>query len=55
MRLLNSIAPLFILSFSLHFETVDTRTQAVFSGKMTVEEFLDKWAEAMGDAQGTLR
>ncbi|MEH7011860.1 sugar ABC transporter substrate-binding protein [Neobacillus niacini] len=30
---------------------VDTGTQAVLSGKMTVEVFLDKWAEAMEDAQ----
>jgi multiple sugar transport system substrate-binding protein len=30
---------------------VDTGTQAVLSGKMTVEEFLEKWAGAMEDAQ----
>ncbi|MFB3169223.1 sugar ABC transporter substrate-binding protein [Neobacillus sp. 179-C4.2 HS] len=30
---------------------VDTGTQSVLSGKMNVEEFLDKWAEAMEDAQ----
>lgn len=30
---------------------VDTGTQMVLSGKMTVEDFLDKWAEAMEDAQ----
>jgi multiple sugar transport system substrate-binding protein len=31
---------------------VDTGTQSVLSGKMTVEEFLDKWAEAMEEARG---
>jgi multiple sugar transport system substrate-binding protein len=30
---------------------VDTGTQSVLSGKMSVEEFLDKWAGAMEDAQ----
>ncbi|WHY01899.1 sugar ABC transporter substrate-binding protein [Neobacillus sp. DY30] len=30
---------------------VDTGTQSVLSGKMTVEEFLNKWAEAMEEAQ----
>ncbi|MDR7076773.1 multiple sugar transport system substrate-binding protein [Neobacillus niacini] len=30
---------------------VDTGTQAVLSGKMPVEEFLNKWAEAMEQAQ----
>jgi multiple sugar transport system substrate-binding protein len=30
---------------------VDTGTQSVLSGKVTVEEFLDKWAEAMEEAQ----
>jgi multiple sugar transport system substrate-binding protein len=30
---------------------VDTGTQSVLSGKMTVEEFLDKWAEAMDESQ----
>jgi multiple sugar transport system substrate-binding protein len=30
---------------------VDNGTQSVLSGKMTVEEFLDKWAEAMEESQ----
>ncbi|MDQ1004281.1 multiple sugar transport system substrate-binding protein [Neobacillus niacini] len=30
---------------------VDTGTQSVLSGNLTVEEFLDKWAEAMEEAQ----
>lgn len=30
---------------------VDPGTQAVMSGKMTVEEFLDEWAKAIEDAQ----
>ncbi|MEH7304614.1 ABC transporter substrate-binding protein [Neobacillus drentensis] len=30
---------------------VDPGTQAVMSGKMTVEEFLDQWAKAIEDAQ----
>lgn len=30
---------------------VDTGTQSVLSGKITVEEFLDKWAEAMEESQ----
>lgn len=30
---------------------VDSGTQSVLSGKMTVEEFLDKWAGAMEEAQ----
>lgn len=30
---------------------VDTGTQSVLSGKMTVEEFLNKWAEAMEEAK----
>ncbi|MFL6518330.1 MAG: sugar ABC transporter substrate-binding protein, partial [Bacillus sp. (in: firmicutes)] len=44
--------PFYLPEFRTILNTiVDTGTQAVLSGELTVEEFLDKWAAAMEDAE----